>query len=363
MRAGELWGSSRVVAFETLHPGETLFLRKIFQDTARYKYKNLLEKEPDIIFLGSSRIMQFRQEMFGPDTTFYNAGGLGDTILDFQAFWDILPPDDNLKIIFVGMDSYNFGQKRILGEDLKKTLESKEYLSPANWQPYIYAARYLALEIIKNPKRIYEFLNPKDPIGGKIAIGLAALDGDGFRSDGSFQYGSYILARRKDPKFVDADSNPIISRVRNGTGQFKPDSSFDPERMEILKRFLETARKRNIFVIGLALPYSSEVYRELITSPHQKDLFHKFRTELPEVFREEEFPFFDFSDISVLGLNDQYMFDGFHPTESAAAVMLKYMLSSSQLQNTSLFNKKTMVAYLDRQLRNANTKPFEIEWR
>jgi len=368
MRVGELWNSDRVVDFEMDHPGETLFLRKILQDNTNYKYKKLIKVKPDVVVLGSSRVMQFRQEMFGPETgdgvSFYNGGGLSDTPLDMQNVLDLLPTDYKPKIIFIGLDSFEFGKHRPPGGGLKARIENAESLSfIKNWKSYIYASRYLALDIIGNPERFDDFWEHKEPVEGKTAIGILALKGNGFRSDGSFQYGAYIFSHRLNSKFVDAEDPPIIERIREGTGRFAADSAFDEERAATLKKFLISAKEKNIFVAGFAPPYSSEAFGELISSPHQNKLFNKFRKEVPAVFKEAGFPFFDFSDPSSFGINDQYMFDGFHPTETTAAVMLRSMLSDPRMKNAPLPDLKSMVKCLNSRLNSEFAKPFEINWK
>lgn len=359
MRVGELRKTNSVVEFEIKHPGETLFLRRILQDTDSYKFKKLLRLKPDILILGSSRVMQIRQEMFGEDVLFYNGGGLAEMPLGFQELLDLLPKDYQPKIIFIGLDSFEYGKKRNSGRGaLKAQMEKVDYFAPANWRPYVYVAQRLAVGIIGNPARLFDYLQPKEPINGKTAIGVFALEGNGFRFDGSFQYGGSILSRRLNPNFTDTED--VIGRIRQGTAQFVFDSDFDYEKAEDLKTFLEAAKAENIFVVGFAPPYSSEVYKELTISPRHKNLFADFRSKIPKIFAEADFPFYDFSDLSVLGLNDQYMFDGFHPTETAAAYMLRSMLLHKALKNNPLLNEKSAVLYLDKAINSDGTKPFKI---
>lgn len=359
MRVGELRKTDSVVEFEIKHPGETLFLRRILQDTDSYKFKKLLRLKPDVLILGSSRVMQFRQEMFGEDVLFYNGGGLAEMPLGFQELLGLLPKDYQPKIIFIGLDSFEYGKKRNSGRGaLRAQMEKADYFAPTNWQPYVYVAQRLAVGIIGNPARLFDYLQPKEPINGKTAIGVFALEGNGFRFDGSFQYGGSILSRRLNPNFTDTED--VIGRIRQGTAQFVFDSDFDDEKAEDLKTFLEAAKAGNIFVVGFAPPYSSEVYKELTISPRHKNLFADFRSKIPKIFAEAGFPFYDFSDLSVLGLNDQYMFDGFHPTETAAAYMMKRMISESKFKSGALLDEKSAISYLDEMIKNTDTKPFEI---
>ena len=93
-RTGETWSLERVITAQERNPHAFFSRDVIDHGTFRYKYLQVLRRHPQILVLGSSRVMQFRAEMFGAQAgDFYNAGGMIHSIEDLNNFLDRLPPD------------------------------------------------------------------------------------------------------------------------------------------------------------------------------------------------------------------------------------------------------------------------------
>lgn len=104
-RVGETWPLERVIHAQELNPHAFFCREAIDQGTFRYKYLQILRRRPEIIALGSSRVMQFRSEMFGRQgPSFYNAGGVIHSIQDLNDLIDRLPRDATPKIAILGID-------------------------------------------------------------------------------------------------------------------------------------------------------------------------------------------------------------------------------------------------------------------
>src|SRR5438128_5735591 len=76
-RTGETMPIEAVLEAQDRDP-EVLFMRKYLDELPRqYRYQRLEKNQPKVIALGSSRVLEFRAEMFGEDgPRFVNAGGL-----------------------------------------------------------------------------------------------------------------------------------------------------------------------------------------------------------------------------------------------------------------------------------------------
>ncbi|MEM7391341.1 MAG: hypothetical protein AAF492_03250, partial [Verrucomicrobiota bacterium] len=72
-----------------------------------YKFKAAVARKPEVLALGTSRVMQFRSWLFTqkPDA-FYNAGGAVTKLPDIQQFLALIEPDP--KVILLGLDHYFF---------------------------------------------------------------------------------------------------------------------------------------------------------------------------------------------------------------------------------------------------------------
>src|SRR5260370_798126 len=92
-RVGETLPVAQVLDRQLVKPGK--FLRQASQDFYSYKYYGIKRTTPRTLILGSSRVMEFRAEMFGiqlaqPPWEFYNAGGLIENLQDLEDFADKL---------------------------------------------------------------------------------------------------------------------------------------------------------------------------------------------------------------------------------------------------------------------------------
>jgi hypothetical protein len=104
--SGEVWPMGRVFAYQRSHPG-ALFLRSIDQAFYAYKYRGILETRPSVLVAGSSRTMKFRAPMFGDKAaSFYNAGGMLNSLRDLRDFNHALPAPVTPKVLLVGIDPW-----------------------------------------------------------------------------------------------------------------------------------------------------------------------------------------------------------------------------------------------------------------
>ncbi|MEK9185570.1 MAG: hypothetical protein AAB863_02230 [Patescibacteria group bacterium] len=354
--SGEFMPIKKVVNLQNYGGKEIIFGREIADQSMRkYKYLNVLSKKPEVLVLGSSRVMQIREEMFDVNTKFYNAGGIAHNIADLVDFIRLLPDDVKPDTIILGIDFYWFGDKSDLiygvSDDLKKIDDAYQ------WSAHLYVDRFLLLQIAKNPSYINKIFNKKDPIDGKFAIGLQALSGDGFRNDGSYQYGSYIQESEKGIVYIDREKT--LDRIKYGTSPFKKNSVFNEERLDLLSEFLRISKEKGIKVVGLAPPFSAEVLSSLESSVYYKELLNNFETRVPEIFTKFGFSFFNYSDQSSVNINNLYMFDGMHSSETAMARILLDVSDSFGLQAENNFK---LAPDLSAKLSDEKTTSIQINW-
>ncbi|MBI2050349.1 MAG: hypothetical protein HYT31_00910 [Parcubacteria group bacterium] len=341
-------------------PEEYLFARRVVsEETAKYKYFNVQQQDVDVLALGSSRVLELRQEVFGGAYIFYNAGNMLISLRDLIDFIDILKEEDAPDIIILGVDMWWFDSSRI--ETRAFAREHVRGEEAYNWRSYLYASRHLFTALLKDPSYVAAVFTRKDPLTNNHAIGIAAIEnGDGFRRDGSRQYGTYVRMMREDPSYVDRETNPVVERAENGYPPFELESSFDERGVALLDEFLEKAQKRGITVIGVAGPFASDAYQAIIHS-HYAPFASAFSEQIPPVFTKRGFPFFDFSDISAWGLEDTYMLDGFHATETGISILFTHILDA--LCSGDIFEDcASLRARLTNVLEDPRTTPAEMYW-
>jgi len=347
--SGELWPISYVLDYEYSHPRNILFLKEYFSGSDRNaKYQEMLKRNPEVLMIGSSRTLTFREEMFG-SADFYNAGRLVQNYQDLLDFLEHVFPKINPKIIYFGVDWYLLGDRTYSHETkIDPSMSDDVY----NWRAEMYFFRRFLGDLIKDPSLISRIIYRQlDMVSGKIPIGIRAFYGDGIRFDGSMQFGTILKRRRDNPVYVDAVTPTVLDQVRGGLSYFKFDNQVSQNRIDTIKKFLQNAKERNIQVVGFSSPYSAEVYRELTTSPFYKEFFAASRKKISEIFEEAGMPYFDFHDLASLGIDDQYMLDGAHMGDTASAILIRAMVSDLDLH-----------AYLDEKINQKTTTSLEIIW-
>jgi len=358
--SGEITPLGYVIERQVRNDREYLFARGVIgRETARYKYMGAERASPSILVVGSSRVLELRAEMFGGTGSFYNAGSMVGSVHDLVDFIDTLPVGREPEVVILGIDAWWFDASRFNKRGLREALSKGEEFY--NWKAYVYSGRRIISQILKNPAYISDSMIGIDPFDGRRAIGLDALEhGNGFRNDGSRQYAGYLTAMRQDMRYVDREDPPIIERLEEGLDPFSYASEFDDEGLKILAEFLSKSKERGITVIGFAPAFSSEVYEEMMDS-YYTEFFSAFQERVPGVFGEYGFAYFDFSDVRSLGLEDVYMFDGFHLTETGTAAMFAQMINTTC---EGVFTGcEHMREILDAALKDPLTTPAEVNWQ
>lgn len=94
-------------------------------------------------------------------------------------------------------------------------------------------------------------------------------------------------------------------------------------------------------------PFSNEVTEEISQSDELKKWWEDYWDIVPKILTTQGFKVLVVRNPSILGLDDRYMLDGFHPSEVFVAVMLLDWLenvsSSSMLSSIDLGHLKSLL--------------------
>ncbi len=80
---------------------------------------------------------------------------------------------------------------------------------------------------------------------------------------------------------------------------------------------------------------------------------------MPEIFNNFGFEFFDYSDLSSLGLDDIYMLDGMHPSE---VVMSKILINISNNKQNEKSNYYELSPNLLNKINNNKYNQLQVFW-
>ena len=276
-KAGELYSFSSYI--HPLQQDQLFGLGYSYYDKA-YKFHMTDEVErPDVLALGSSRIMQVKRSVVSRDYSFYNAGGAIQNACELPLFINKL--HDSPKLILVNIDQWWFNRAYI-AEDLP-------------FSPSVYDDEP-ALDMHKRGQFVCDFYT--DLVKGKINllkvfgsphIGLNAIcNENGFAADGSRYQGDMIIAPEVQE---DYNFKNVLGRIRDGNLRFQYGDEADSSMVSIVGDFLNQCVARKIKVVAFLPPFGP--------------LFDQY----------EGCSLYDFTDVTDTGAHNYDFDDGFHGSE------------------------------------------------
>jgi hypothetical protein len=322
---GENWPVSRVASRQSGLATPTLYSRSLLsQQFGIYKLEMIKQRQPQILVIGSSRVMQFRDFVFAPlDSSFYNAGGMIQGVHDVQSLADqvatgaIAAP----RVLILGIDPWW----------LRDGAGAEESWLLDRDEAYSFAAHVKALRMILVGRESGKFRQallarssagfPMDSLG--IGVQTAAA---GFRADGSWQYSREIMATFLTAGFVDRETPPVIERIRFRQMQFSAPAAYDEPRANVLVDSVARLSSLGVEVWAWLPPLSSqsaaaidrdEELRALVQACQQR-LLPQLAHHGAQVLADE--------DLRDYRMNDPYMIDGFHPGEVYSANLALAMI-------------------------------------
>lgn len=274
----------------------------------QYKLLAVEHFQPDVLMIGSSRVLQFRAAFFDQNSdAFYNAAAPAWQLEEISRL--LFTMQHRPDVIVLGIDPPWFNED-YAGDPIVEP--------PTALFDRVFTVNRTFLQEVMDGKTFdVDRLLARDEPGGSggIALGLRAInDGHGFRNDGSEQYGDFLVAGHLWQPNLRGHHMGLLAR---GEDMYVRGDVVSQEAMAQLRAILDFARENDILLIGFSPPYMPTLWDEMIHSPEHGYL----RTLLPQLenlFAEYGFPYFDYSDGETLGATDEDFFDGWHHSERIA---------------------------------------------
>lgn len=288
------------------------------------KYRGLmLQPRRDVLALGSSRVLQFRRDMFR--CSFWNAGYTIQTADDFRKFLQLVPEDRQPRLLLVALDQWMFNSDWIASIGPRST---------DSWtqNPSVNVQQGLRLlpDVISDTLR--GRINPAVLLADRsdAPFGLNAWQNrKGFRADGSFDYGRQLEQRLSgDPECPDYEFATSLRRVQEGRERFRYGAMPDPSALQEIGALLEECSRRQIHVIAFLPPFA-DVVAEAMRQSGRHEYLARLPDALRSVFTGTGHELHDFSSMSACGSSDAEAIDGFHAGETATLRMLMRMLQAN----------------------------------
>lgn len=281
-------------------------------DMDMFKYKLELVKniKPKIIALGSSRVMQFREESF--NTSFITVGGGMNHLNEGYLFLEEMTKFHKPEFIILGLDFWWFNEKFYQPESFSNSdIEEVNIKNKINITLSKLLRKEFDLDIFKYG------LKKENDITNYENIGLNSLQySNGFRKDGSYHYSSFILgdAKNHDIKFFNT-----LNRIENGNSRFEYGNHISKERVEIFNNIVKLIQQNNIKLILVIPPLANEVIEKMELFANKYNFVIEFREQIKNSNIEN----YDFHDMRNYYENSCEFVDGFHGGDVSYQRILK----------------------------------------
>lgn len=316
--------------------------------TNPYPFEKLLmvaDLKPEILILGTSRVMQFRHQFF-KNKSFYNAGGGIKSLPEIKRFLnDKRIQNYSPKILILGLDQnfFNYNWDKVEGEPLD--FDEKQNIDYSSMRYLISQILPGILRDIYNRKVNYASFFEKTINDGINRIGYTAhWDQSGFLNDGSYHYGVALRDQMKST-YYDYKFKQTYERINNSSDGFEYGTEINANALKLLDEILTLCKKRGIEVIGFLPPYADEILNYMLQFNENYEYIRKLPGELISIFAKHKFTFLDATSNSSLGSALSEVTDGYHGSEKSYVRLLMKLIKTNKTleansQSLSYFQDK-----------------------
>ena len=328
---GEFISPDEVIRRQAL-PGSQVLAGPAYTNRSIYsKYHAVLRRKPRILALGNSRVMEFGAEFFRPDAGFFNGGGGIVKLRHFRAFIEALPPEASPKILIAGLHQPFFNpafdtmdERGESGAGWLRTQFQNQWdpagVFTANWR--------LVYGDLAGGKMKFGRLLQLRGLRDRIGLG-AAIQGEGFRADGSFLYRPDDSS---NPHPWDADFKVSFSHIDAGDSHYVHGGTVSPAALRELELLLDECHARGIHVIGFLPPFAHAVWAKMMARENDYGYLLQLEGALRPLLESRGGEFYDFSDLATLGADDTEAVDGHHGSDKAyLRIVIAMLKAGSQL--------------------------------
>ncbi len=316
LRAGEYWPMEKVVVKQLETKG--IYGSALYERTFLYKQTLYRHSQPEVAALGSSRVLQFRDDVFSKP--FFNIASMHN-IDEGTEMVDALFEAHAPKILLLGVDVWWFHP--VYGEDVQyrspdaPSIRAYDLMQPINW---ISTGK-------TGPGDIFRILAGTSP-----NIGISGItQGNGFDIDGSNHYTAILTGetRSYDIKFKDT-----LGKIKKGTKFFSHSDKMSETHWKKFEALIEKLHKKKIHIVLFLPPLPPSALTAMEKEGKNYAYIKEVRQRLYTLGKKFSYPVFDYHDTRTLGATDCEFVDGLHGGEIVYNRMLLNMaLNDKKLRN------------------------------
>jgi hypothetical protein len=323
---------------------DTIYGSATNQNTFFYKLGLIKATKPDIVAIGSSRVMQFRKEMF--TKSFSNAGGAVNSVAEAEKFVNEMLKFHKPKIVIFGLDDWWFNPNSAASnwknpdQDTSSLITFQKVTAPYLWlyDKKITWKNYADLILSGRETTTSKLTNSQ-------LLGISAIQKEtGFRPDGSYFYGNMMTTtNQNDYMFRDT-----LRRINDGVDRFEYADTISNTNWIKIKSIIHHLETKGIKVVTFIPPYSNTAY----TTMKKTSQYHYMEIISNHAKTEG---IYDFRDPYTLNLTDCDFTDGFHGSEVA---YLKLLLNIYEIE--PFLNNTVVTPNFLRNIESKLNLPFQI---
>ncbi|TWR24637.1 hypothetical protein FPZ42_16210 [Mucilaginibacter achroorhodeus] len=345
----ETVGVDKVVQGQLKSKRETYYFRSFFNNSpSLYKLKMAQKKNADILIIGQSTVLQFRDVMFHPfESSFYNMGFSINNMNDLESLLHYIKTGKlhKPKLIILGLDV----------SLIKKTL----YINPDNeiLNPHCDEVSYPKYHAMASQLFIKAQLSKKTVDGlpnRHLGFGYLGERGTGFRRDGSMHYAGDIEKFIKDPVFRDPGNYKKLLDDKDYifTEPYEIDQALLKRLLIDLKLLKQNGTEVTVFIP----PISDDFYSYFATNKKFNAFFNDY-LGIQSSLADDGIDVINFTTPKGIGLSDIYMLDGIHPGEVFTGRLLYEHIAKSKQKGLL---SKVDTGYLKKLILSKTTIPLSF---
>jgi hypothetical protein len=328
------------------HAKNAIYGTALNQNTFAYKIELVRHAKPKIIALGSSRILEVREEFF--NTPFVNCGGAMNNLEEGKVFLVELFRYHKPEILLLGLDFWwfsdlfsqreTFDYHRNTGADLTldKLIKPYDFLISSKISP----RDYLQILLLKNDKNHITNYNN---------LGFTAIKrSDGFRKDGSYLYASTISGFAPEGQRIIGFNDRLDPKRR-----FEFGVNISHKRLTALSEIIKLCIDNNVAPVIIIPPVSSVIYQRMFSQQEKYGYVLRFQEYVKSLPVES----YDFHDIKKVESTDCECIDGFHIGDVAYQKILLKILNQNP---SSVIRNYLNISLMERMVRENDGKVMTI---
>lgn len=281
---------------------ESFYGRQLYGNILNiYKYNTMLQRNPEVLILGQSIVLCFRDFYFKPyDSSFYNTGLMVRNVADLEHMTTQLL-DGTLKkpkYILFGLD-HSFVMEN-------SNLDERKFRTDIWEDPFFDSRNQLrAMQKVMTKSDIRE-VPDKD-----IGYGKKGMVGNGYRKDGSCNNKWEMDLFTNDSTHTEGI---LINDFKNHRNGYPKPMNYDEDKASRVIKAFDLLRKNNIEIMVYISPLSDQFFNTIQKHDYVRNFWAKYMSFQDRLIREG-FNVIPFTTPSKFGLNDYYMLNSDHPGE------------------------------------------------